>query len=97
MWRDFDLFELYRWLLGIVCAIYAVVRWGQSLHGWVAYLWSPAPGRHVLRHYAIVQLLRVRLRRFTVDLVEIMLLAATLGILLWLHHRWDLIQPEMFR
>jgi len=87
MWKDLDLFACYRWLLAIVCTIYTIVRLAQTAYGWIVYFWSPAPRMGVLRRYALVQMLRIRVRRFTLDLVQIAGLTAALFALLWLHRR----------
>ena len=34
---DIDIFDLYRWLLAIVCTVYAVLVSARTLTGWV--LW----------------------------------------------------------
>jgi hypothetical protein len=87
MWWDLDLFACYRWLLAIVCTVYTVVRLVQTAHGWIVYFWSPYPRIGVLRRYALLQVLRIRVRRFTLDLLQIAGLTAALFALLWLHHR----------
>lgn len=85
MLGDLDLFALYRWLLAIVCTVYAAVRLWQTIYGWWVYLWSPQPGFGTLRRYLFVQALRVRARRFAGPLLEIVVLSAVLIGLLWLH------------
>lgn len=85
MMRDLDLFALYRWLLAIVCTIYTIVRLAQTAQGWIAYLWAPSSYSGPLRRYALVQVLRIRVRRFTLDLVQIVALTAAFFALLWLH------------
>jgi hypothetical protein len=85
--RDLDLFAFYRWLLAIVCTIYTFVRLGQTVHNWIGYLWAPHPRSGTLRRYALVQLLRIRLSRFTLDLVQLVALTAAFFALLWLHRR----------
>jgi hypothetical protein len=85
--KDLDLFALYRWLLAIVCTVYTFVRLGQTAQGWIEYLWSAHPRSGTLRRYALVQLLRIRVTRFTFDLLQIAVLLAAFGALLWLHRR----------
>jgi hypothetical protein len=84
MWRDLELFELYRWALAIVCTVYAAIRIGQTLAGWLRYFGS---GRHtmVLGRYAGILLLRLQIRRFAWDLGQIGALLAVLGGVLYLH------------
>lgn len=91
MLGEFDLFAFYRWLLAIVCGIYTILRLGQTLQTWTGRLWSAHPRSRTLRRYAAVQLLRINVRRFTLDLVQIAALASGLGVLLWLHHRWGFV------
>ncbi|MFH1420228.1 MAG: hypothetical protein ABII12_18300 [Planctomycetota bacterium] len=57
-----DLFEMWRWLLCVVCAVYAVVVTGRSLWGWYVYLSARDRTRMIMRKYVVVQLLRLRLR-----------------------------------
>jgi hypothetical protein len=87
MSADVDLFAVYRWLLAIVCTVYAALQLGRTVLSWAAFFWEPAAHRDVLRHYAEVQLLRVRLRRFGGSLFQIAALACALLGMLWLH-RW---------
>ncbi len=87
MLREFDLFAFYRWVLAIVCTIYTIVRLGQTIHGWIVYFWAPYSYSGALRRYALVQVLRIRVRRFTLDLVQITALTAALLALIWLHRR----------
>ena len=79
-----DLFDLYRWLLAIVCAVYTVVCVWQSLWRWLNYFGS---SRHTafLGRYAGVLLLRMRFRRFAWDLCQIAVLLAMLGVVLYRH------------
>jgi hypothetical protein len=85
--ESLDLFAFYRWLLAIVCTVYTAVRLGQTIHGWILYFWAPYSYSGALRRYALVQLLRIRVRRFTLDLLEIVVLTAAFFAVLWLHHR----------
>jgi hypothetical protein len=85
--ESFDLFAFYRWALAIVCSVYTVIRLGQTAQSWLAFLWEPTPYHRTLRHYATVQLLRVRVRRFATELLEIVALTLVLAGLLWLHRQ----------
>ncbi|NLX20753.1 MAG: hypothetical protein GXY55_03655 [Phycisphaerae bacterium] len=86
MATEFDMFFTFRWLLAIVCTVYAVVCIWRSWVGWLMYFRS---GRRtaVLGHYAMVLLLRVRIRRFSCELFQIAALLAILGWLVYVH-RW---------
>lgn len=81
----FDPFYLFRYLLCVTCGIYAAVRTAQSLwrlHGW---LWADRRSARLIRNYLWVQLLRIRLRRFLPDLIQIALLLALLTQLIYWH------------
>jgi hypothetical protein len=79
------LFDFYRWLLAIVCGVYAAVRVGQTLLRWVDFLAGPQAYKKVLRGYAGAMVLSVRLRRFTPDLLQILALLAALAAVLYAH------------
>jgi hypothetical protein len=86
--RDFDLFELFRWLLAIVCTVYTVVVTWRSLLGWLAYFQSSRETA-VLGRYTLVLLLRTRFRRFAWELVQIIGLTVALLLLLYAHRGWS--------
>jgi len=84
---DFDLFSLYRSLLGIFVSIYVVVHLIQSI-----WRWGFRPFEHrwanVMRRYVILLLLKTPTRRFALELLQI---GGLMVILVWLisyHHRW---------
>ncbi len=79
-----DLFEMYRWLLVIICTVYTVICVGQSLYGWIGYF-SQSRRTQVLGHYAVVLLLRTRLKKFRRDLLQIGVLLAILGVIVYAH------------
>lgn len=68
-----DLFDLFRWLLGIVVTVYATVVTFQWAWSWWIWLTRPQAGyeRHfsVLRRYLVLHGLRLRLARFGGDLL----------------------------
>ena len=85
----FDLFDLFRWLLGTVVTIYATVvtlQWGWS---WWVWLTRPQAGyeRHfqLLRRYLLVQGLRLRAARFGTDLLAIVGLLIIFALLFRAH------------
>jgi hypothetical protein len=84
MAREPDLFEVYRWLLLIVGTVYTIVCLGQVLWRWLDYFGQSRPKR-VLGHYAVVLLLRTRLRRFAWDLCQVGALLAVLLYIIYLH------------
>ncbi len=81
------MFDLYRQFLAVVGGSYAAVR---LIH----FVWRfqlatrSAPRLEALgRRYLVLQLLRVRVSRFVVDLAQIAVLVAVLYYLLALHWR----------
>ncbi|HSW46375.1 MAG TPA: hypothetical protein VLM89_12475 [Phycisphaerae bacterium] len=83
MW-DLDFFETFRWLLAMVCTVYAAVVTWRSLVGWLAYFQSSRETA-VLGRYTLVLLLRMRVRRFAGELLQIVVLTAILILLLYAH------------
>lgn len=80
--RGFDLFDFWRWFLAVACMIYAVVltvRWAWS---WLVYLAGRDRSIVLLRHYLIVQALRLRVRRFAGELLQIAAWTTVLILLL---------------
>lgn len=81
---DRDLFEFWRLLLATICGIYAAVVTIRSLVGWLLYLSEPNRVSRFMRHYVTVQLLRLRFRRFSRDLLAI---GGYLVVFAWLMSR----------
>lgn len=84
MGHDLDLFETFRWLLAVVCTVYAVVVTVRSLLGWLEYFASTRETA-ILGRYTLVLLLRIRMRRFAGELLQIAGLTAFLVLLLYAH------------
>jgi len=82
---DLDLFYSWRWLLMVVCTVYAVGRTGQSFWRWYAYLWSGDRSTLLMRQYLFVQLLRLRVHRYTLELAQIAVLLVLLAVISWAH------------
>ena len=82
---DFDVFNLWRWLLFIVGTIYFLVITAQSLYGW--YVWLAGGDKYIsiVRQYMIVQGLRLRFKTFWGD-VLICLLLTVAFLLIWRAH-----------
>ena len=85
--RGSDVFDLYRQLLAMIGGSYATVRL-------ILFVWRfqvatrSAPRFEALgRRYLVLQLLRVRISRFVVDLLQITVLMGVLYYLLRLHWR----------
>jgi len=85
---DWDLFEQWRLLLTVVCTVYAVVVTARSLRSWLLYLSGRDRRTSLLRSYVVVQLLRLRLRRFAGELLQIGFWLAMLLLLLYGHRHW---------
>ena len=81
----FDLFYTWRYLLAVVCTIYAAVRLGQSLWRWQQYLWSGERSTTLMRHYLLVQFLRLKVHRFTLELFQIGVLLGLFVLISWAH------------
>jgi len=80
-----DLFDFYRYVLGTVVTVYAIVVTVQSALGWHA--WLSQPDRHIsmLRRYLIIIGLRLRVSEFWADMVISVLLCAIFAILFAAH------------
>ncbi len=91
MMAEFDLFFFFRRVLVIVCAVYGVVRFSHSLWRGHRYLSSGRRSTALARDYLLLHLLRVRVHRFSVDLLGIAILTAALIGVIWLHRHLGLI------
>ena len=80
-----DLFELYRRLLLIALTVYALLRLIRTVETVGGVLLSRRREFVMLRQYVAVQFLRLRLRRFAWDWVEIAGLLVVVSFLGWLH------------
>ena len=85
MLPEFDLFAVYRWTLATMCTVYVVVVTVHSLLGW---LWYFGSSRYtaVMGRYASVLLLRIRIRRFAWNLLQIVFLLAVFGGIVYAHY-----------
>src|SRR5262245_156273 len=82
-----DLFEFWRFILTVACFIYAAVLTVQSIWNWLVYLSGPQRATTLLRRYVIIQLLRLRLRPFAGELLQIGVWSVVLAQLVRLHIR----------
>jgi hypothetical protein len=82
---DRDLFDLWRYLLGIICTVYAIIVTGRSLWGWYLYFSAPDRVTTLMKRYTVVQLLRLRLGRFAWEFTRIGFWSLLLVFLLWRH------------
>ncbi len=80
-----DLFDFFRWWLGLVATVYATVVTLQSLWGW--YVWLSTSDRYItiLRRYILVHGLRLRFRTFWGDVIICALLCIVF-LILWHAH-----------
>lgn len=80
-----DFFDFFRYVLGTVATIYAVIVTWQSLYSW--YVWLAGSDRYVgvLRRYLILHGLRLRFKTFWGDVI-ISLLLCVVFCILWRAH-----------
>lgn len=83
----YDLFDFWRWFLAIACTIYTFIVTARWAWEWLKYLAADDRQTLLIRHYLVVQLLRVRLRRFWGELLQIGALCAALALLVMVHFR----------
>ena len=90
---DFDLFTFFRWALGTVVTIYAIVVTAASLYGW--YVWLASSDRYitVLRRYVILHGLRLRFSTFWGDVIICLLLCVVFLLLTYAH--WVLVHTPV--
>lgn len=86
MAAQIELFDLYRWTLATVCAVYTLIQTGLALWRWLVYF-GQTRKQAVLGRYVAVQLLRLRVRRFGFELAQIAVLLVGLGLVLWCHQK----------
>ena len=81
---EVDLFALYRRLILILSGSYTVVRLIQAIWRWRAATLAADRPEALLRRWVELSVLRVRVRRFTLGVLQIAVLAGILMYLLWL-------------
>ena len=79
------LFDFYRRLLMIACAVYGAVRLGQGLLRWADRLAGRQKYRKVVRGYIAAILVSTRVRMFWPELAHILVLLLALGVVLYAH------------
>jgi hypothetical protein len=82
---DFDLFFVFRRALAIFCTVYTVVRTTQSIWRWNQYLSPAHRSTNLTRNYLLLHLIRIRVHRFTLELLQIAGLAALFVYLVSIH------------
>jgi hypothetical protein len=85
MLPEFDLFAIFRWTLATMCTVYVVVVTINSLVSWLRYF---ATTRYtaVMGRYTYVLLLRIRIRRFASDLIQIVFLVVVFAAIVYAHY-----------
>lgn len=83
-----DLFDVFRWSLALVCTIYATLQIIVSVRAWLVYFRSSRQTA-ILGRYVTVQLLRLRLKRFLPELLQIAALLLILGGIVWCHYHLE--------
>lgn len=87
-WLDptsLDLFEFWRWMLAVVCTVYAAIVLIRSAWDWCEFLSGRQKAAVVLRRYILLQLLRLRIRTFGVEIAKIIILCALFIQLVQIH------------
>lgn len=69
-----DLFQWFRFMLGLVVTIYFTIITAQSLWGWYVWLSGSDKYMSLLRRYLIVHSLRLRFQAFWGDVIICVLL-----------------------
>ncbi len=82
---ELDFFDTFRWLLAIICTVYAVIVTWNWLWGYLQWFQSSREMQRV-GNYAVVLLLRTRIRRFGFELLQIAALTALFFYIVYLHH-----------
>ncbi len=81
---DIDIFDFWRYLLSIVVTTYVAIYMLRTLWSWLIYFRS-SRRTTVMGHYALVLLLRARVRRFGGEMLRIGMLLVLLGAVVGLH------------
>jgi hypothetical protein len=84
---DLDLFDTFRWLLAIICTVYAVIVMWHWFWGYAQWFSSSNQMQRVGR-YAMLLVLRIRIRRFVIETLQILALAAAFFVIVHLHRVW---------
>jgi hypothetical protein len=81
---DLDFFDTFRWLLAIVCTVYAVIVTWNWLWCYLQWFGSSRELKRV-GSYAAVLLLRTRIWRFGLELLQIAALTVLFFYIVYLH------------
>jgi hypothetical protein len=88
-----DFFDFFRYALGTVVTIYAIVITFQSLYGWYVYLSGQDRYISLVRRYVMLQGLRLRIKTFGGDVLICILLTVVWILLIRAHQLVARIDP----
>ncbi len=83
-----DLFGLYRTLLTLVLCVYLCIRAFNFADQLLSSTASAGRRQAMAFQYLLVQLLRIRIRRFAWDLLQVAVLLVAFAYVLSLHWSW---------
>ncbi len=88
IWTEhgFDVFFLWRWILAVSGGTYTLLKSMQSLSRWLDWLEPRDRLSRMRRHYVMLHLLRMRLRDFFWELLQIVLLVGLLVLIIRGHY-----------
>ncbi len=88
IWTEhgFDVFFLWRWVLAVSGAVYTLLQTIQSMSRWLDWLEARDRLSRIRRHYVMLHLLRMRLRDFFWELLQIVLLVVVLILIIREHY-----------
>lgn len=87
MWTmpAFDAFPFFRFLLAVFVAAYTLIATGQFVREWHRDSMASAREEALVRRYLVVHVLRIRIKPFARDLLEIAALLAIFAYLVGRH------------
>lgn len=88
---EIDIFDFYRRVLMILGGSYGLVRLVNFIWRWRERGLAASRHEAMLRHWVELTALRLRIRRFTLDVLQVGLLAAILGYVIW--HQVEPVTP----
>ena len=88
IWTEhgFDVFFLWRWVLAVSGAVYTLLGTIQSVSRWLDWLEPRDRLSRIRRHYVVLHLLRLRVRDFWWELLQIVLLVVLLVLIIRGHY-----------
>ena len=84
--HGFDLFFLWRWILAVSGGVYTLLRMIQSMSRWLDWLEARDRLSRIRRRYVTLHLLRVRVRDFWWELLQIVGLVVLLVLIVRVHY-----------